>query len=374
MISNAYMARHQEVLQSAGQALLELPASLPATASALVEVGAAWADYLVAFDESLRSEAGSGELGALLERLGRASGCLLAEPPLPARLSVHKRQLSTRYGIPWLPGMVPVNDEPTTLYVWTERTVEEMLHFGFPTAELFLVGRLDPQSVVGWHGSLVRVDVPSGIAVEVEGIHGHLPAYLSEQLGEGHDAYLLPLGLLPHVRITEVYQLDGRGDVASTHEVGDGVLICFEHARHGVRHLPNDVVRWPNSRRRSEAKAFLHLPIDPRLLARQLAVSPGWLPVFRERPFQREGHYALSLKVKGQTAIDIMATAEWLADVTLARAELRRFAGLDLVLPQLEFASAEVCGVMVGGRQAAAHRLRGLSLAEAIDEIHVGSG
>lgn len=384
-------SRHHEVLRAAEMALDDLPTG-PYQAFALVEVGAAWAEYVTAYEEVRRHGVSDDTdldwLEMLQERLEQA--CLHAmapgqpppEPESPAVIGaelawqpptsqrprgMQRRQSPVVHGISWLERSHAVNAEPMVVYIWADRPALTLLSVGLSTADLFLTGRLDAGRLASsrGRGCILRVEVPAGIAVDVLAMADHIPANLQHRLRESSDTYLIPVGLLSEVAITDVYELDGRGGFVATHDVSAGIGVGFAGADHGVPGLPNDVVRWPH-RARSEGKVYLVMPEDPRQVTERLLTHPGWLPVFRERPIARAGFHILVLRIGDRHAIDLPATVERLAEVALAQPELRRFTGLDLLLPAGAFGVAQVHSVITNGRPHGGHPMRGQTLQDLV--------
>ncbi|MGW0504407.1 hypothetical protein [Micromonospora sp. NPDC003241] len=233
------------------------------------------------------------------------------------------------YGVSWLTDGLPVNTAPVELYVTAPVPPAEVLAGGIPAAELFLIGRPDlAQAAAGRRGEyLFRARVAPGGAVRVTSLDLHVPADLQHLLAQA-DAYLLPAGRLDRVRLLAAYSLD-RASVSTLEQEFDEpapVWLRCSGARHGVVGLPNDADRWPRAR---IGRCYALVPITAR------ALPGGWLPLHREQPGVRDGHWLVELRVPPRRAIDVAATADRLGDLPLVRSRAPRLraAGIALALP-----------------------------------------
>jgi hypothetical protein len=258
--------------------------------------------------------------------------------------------------------------------VWSALRAADVYARGLPTPDLFLVGSPDLATAVHGRprGSVLTVDAPAGTAIDVATLREQGPAYLPAALREGAAVWLLPVGMLPEVSVLGVRDLDRRGRVGAAHESDADIAIRFSGADHGVVGLPNDVARWPIGRAATDSAAatiYVALPSGRRPFGEWLAAYPGAVPAFREKADPRSGADRLALRVSPQAAIDMPATADRLSGVALAEPELRRFDGLDLLLPHRAFAAARVLAVVAPGRRTAAHPLVGRSLHAVVEAM-----
>jgi hypothetical protein len=241
---------------------------------------------------------------------------------------------------------------------------------GVVSPDLFLLAGQDPLRLAEMcrAGSLLRVRAAAQSAIDLYEHSPSAPDALRRRLDRTGCTHLLPLSWLAGVRVTASFQVDGAGGIGPRRTVdGAAVAVRFAGADHGVVGLPNEVVRWPDRRLRTDAPTYLLLS-DPFSDERRgpelrLLAERGCLALSRRRPALAVGHRLLEVKVRRRSTIDVPATRDKLAG--LAAARLPDLAGLDLLLAEPEFATAVVTTTWRSGhrRRPVVERLDGATLA-----------
>lgn len=254
------------------------------------------------------------------------------------------RALGTQapHGIPWLPESPAVNPHPMDLYLWTPLTNDQVEAWGLPCADRFLLAGQDPLRLADRRptGYLLRVHVPAGAAVDLREHTRHAPAAVQQRLVDTGNTHLLPLAWLRDMRVTARFDLDGAGGVRARTDVGAGELaIRFEGAEHGVTGLPNDVVHWPDKGSRASTPCYLLLPEEGAMSLS--IIHGGYVALYRKKPTLPEGHRLLEVKIRRRCAIDVPATLDSLAGVSVV-GRMHDFVGLDLLLPEADLGNAVV--------------------------------
>lgn len=250
-------------------------------------------------------------------------------PPLAA-----EQRRAARYGPPWLRPGQQVTIEAFEAYVPVTGDLERAAADGVPSAELFLVGYLDPRSAPD-RADLLRVRVEPGGAIPVQVLRSHVPARLQYLLG-APDTYLLPAGRLDRARVRGAFRATDDGRLRPVDGLDGGALrIRPAPTNASSAGLPHDVSRWPAHGTR---RAYALLPAHSRGLA------PGWLPLSRRRPAARAGRLLVEVRVPRGRTLDVVATAEALAALPLARgrAERLRRAGVELILTSRSYDRVQV--------------------------------
>jgi hypothetical protein len=246
-------------------------------------------------------------------------------------------------GVDWLPERLPVNADAFDLYVPCPAALEHTAGIAVPSAQLYLLGRLQPVEPGRAGDYLLRVRVEPGGAVDLSCMDGRVPPHLQHLRGLT-GVHLLPAGWLDRVSLCGRRVVGDDGSLTAEEPAPAApVLLRCEGARHGVPGLPNEVRRWP---RRTSVRAYALIP--------DAAASPpyGYLPLHRRRPRVRPGHRLLQLRVPRREAIDIAGTAERLAGLGSVRSQLAQLhvAAAALILPRRGYDRATVVRVQEPGR------------------------
>ncbi|MFI2710662.1 hypothetical protein ACH495_11105 [Micromonospora sp. NPDC018662] len=242
-----------------------------------------------------------------------------ARPALAA-----EQRRAGRYGPPWLRAGQQVTVEAFDAFVPVTGDLERAVADGVPSAELFLVGYLDPRSAPD-RADLLRVRVEPGGAIPVQVLRSHVPARLQYLLG-APDTYLLPAGRLDRARVRGAFRATDDGRLRPVDGL-DGAALRIRAAPTSASSagLPHDVSRWPAHGTR---RAYALLP------ARSRGLAPGWLPLLRQRPAARSGRLLVEVRVPRGRTLDVVATADALTALPLARGRTERLrqAGVELIL------------------------------------------
>lgn len=250
---------------------------------------------------------------------------VVIEPSSPPVLAAAGRR-TPAFGVPWLRPGQRVNEDTVDMFVISHREPTLAARDGIPTAELFLLGRLDPRPprASGPDGHVLRIRVGPGGAIATATLRSHVPASYQHLLGAGNE-YLLPAGRLNACRLVAGYRLLDDGRLSPVGEFDTAVRLDCAGARHGIPGLPNEVCRWPDSR---AATVFA-------LVSVQAAGPPSrWLRLYHKRPPAAEGRLLLRIRVPAGRAIDMAATADALGALPVrSRAGRILSSGAGLVLP-----------------------------------------
>lgn len=247
------------------------------------------------------------------------------------------------HGVEWLPARPPVNAAPFELYVACTTTPSRAVEDGVPSPDLFLLGRLEPRAVVESRAvqHLLRVRVEAGAAVDLTLLGTRVPSHI-QHLANVNGLFLLPVGWLSRVHAQAGYALTASGTTCVDRFTDAPVTIRSSGARHGIEGLPNDVVRWPDSRHQ---RAYALLPDTADTM------PTDWLTLFEPRPKSGPGFRLVELRVPRRRAIDTVRTADLLGPLTALRSRLDelRATGTDLALPRRAFDRVVVRRVYVPG-------------------------
>ncbi|ROO60219.1 hypothetical protein EDC02_2078 [Micromonospora sp. Llam0] len=263
-------------------------------------------------------------------------------PPAGQRPSMVPAARGSRgHGVTWLPERPTVNAEPFELYVPVGLPAARIAADGLPTAELFVVGQLDPDRLRSTHpGAVVlRLSVAPGGAVATTGLDDTAPADV-RHLIRGVDSYLLPAGWLDRVQVTQGWTPTGPGEWQAQSELAPTpLLLRCTGARHGVDGLPNEVVRWPAGRRGSTAYALLPAtgaPDDDHVALRDARPDVPGAPA-----------RLVQLRIEPGQAVDVAASAARIAALATVRTRLVRLnaAGVEWLLPPRNYDRATVTRV-----------------------------
>jgi hypothetical protein len=248
-----------------------------------------------------------------------------------------------------------LNDDPLELFVWIGRSVSDIYRFGVSTPNLFLLGRRDAEAMDCEQGTVLRLIVAPGVAVDVS---QHLPGVYPE------GTVLLPLAALEDITTGSLCDAGG-----VPQPIEAALIFDLSHPSHGIDGLPSDVVFWPQARRLASAASYLLLPWEREVLRERLHSFPGWLPLFQRQPEPAPGFLVARLHLSREAAIDVPATLDLLSGVHIIQSGLRRFRGLDLVLPQREFATTMITSLTGPHAQRWEPALRTKSVAEALSVL-----
>lgn len=270
------------------------------------------------------------------------------------------------HAVAWLPASAPLNGRALDLYLTSAVTGEH--GWELPTPDLFLLAGDDALRLAERcrATAMVRVRVAAQCAIDLRGHVQYAPEHVRRRISEAGGTHLLPLAWHAGVRVSVRYDIDDHGAVSAGSPAGeDRLTVRFAGAEHGVAGLPNEVVRWPELRLRTEAPTYLVLGEgrdDP-----YGHLVRGYLPLFRRRPDIGEGQRLLEVRVRRRCAIDIAETLQRLSAMPVA-GRLHDFAGLDLLLCEPDFGGAVVTKAWrsLGGRRLAVHKLDGAPLSDAL--------
>ena len=251
---------------------------------------------------------------------------------------------SRPHGLSWLPDNLRVNAEPIQVYLLSPCAAEHVAAEGIPSAELFLLGRLDGKQLARSRDGdyLLRLHVDFGGAVEAAAVWGSAPIELRPTM-RSSDAYLIPAGWLDRARLHGGYVLDESGNPDGYTELTETpVVLRCANGQHGVDGLPNDVVPWPRIRA-LRAFALLPGPTGDAL--------GDHVPLYRSRPSVRPGLRLVQLRLDSGAAIDARTSARFLTPDPLVRCRLGELvnAGIDLMLPRASYGHARVTRIFEAG-------------------------
>lgn len=227
-------------------------------------------------------------------------------------------------GVAWLPRPTPVNAE--ALWLWVRGGPAELASVeGVPAAQLFLIGRLDPDHTDPTRAEeQLRLYAAPGTAVAAARVAPVAPPHLRDLLAAPR-TFLLPAGWLDRVRLDATGPATGDPPAADARRSGEPVVLRCVGAAHGIDGVPDDVVTWPATR---SGRAYALCP-DRRS-------TPDFVALHRQRPSAMDGGRLLELRLPAGAAIDVPANAAHLAHLPLVRSRLPDLArdAVDLVLPR----------------------------------------
>ncbi len=261
--------------------------------------------------------------------------------PVPGALG-RSLGVEAPHGVPWLPASPTVTARAMDLYLWTPLPGDRAQGWTLPSADLFLLAGADPLRLAEHQptGYLLRLRVPERAAIELAEHLRQAPAPVQERVGQTGATHLLPLAWLRDLRVTARYDLDGSGGVRARTEITAGQLaIRFEGAEHGVTGLPNEAVHWPDRGSRADAPCYLLLPDESRMSLE--IVHGGFVALSRHKPTLADGCRIVEVRVRRRRAIDVPATLDALAGMSVA-GRIHDFVGLDLLLPEADLDQAIV--------------------------------
>jgi hypothetical protein len=137
--------------------------------------------------------------------------------------------------------------------------------------------------------------------------------------------------------------------------------------------LPNEVVHWPDRGSRADAPCYALLP-DASDMSLSI-IHGGFVALSRRKPTLEEGYRLIEVRVRRRRAIDVPATLDSLAGMTIA-GRIHDFVGLDVLLPEADLDKAVVTKIW---RHGAGHRpsvdkLGGQTLYEALLDEKILTG
>jgi hypothetical protein len=253
-----------------------------------------------------------------------------------------------------------VNAEEIELFVATAWEPRRAVEEGVPSADLFLLGRLDRRRLATEmaHGHLLRVRVTAGGAVDVTATGARPPSELQHLLAPT-DVFLLPAAWLERSHAVAGLRVEDDGHTSDVDEFADVPLTlrCMG-ARHGAKDLPNDVERWPQRRLRAAARMYALISDSEQ------EPLGDWVELHRRKPSVRAGRRLVELSVGSGRGIDVVATAARLAPLTSVRSRLPelRADGVELILPSRSYSRVMVVRTFEVDGTAWRQRTGGLAL------------
>jgi hypothetical protein len=129
--------------------------------------------------------------------------------------------------------------------------------------------------------------------------------------------------------------------------------------------LPNEVVHWPDRGSRADAPCYVLLPEESDMSLS--VIHGGFVALARHKPALEDGYRVLEVRVRRRRAVDVPATLDGLAGLSLA-GRVHDFVGLDLLLPEVDLDKAVVTKIWRHGtgHRPVVDKLGGQTLYEAL--------